>query len=390
MRRTLTLLTAALLTLAACSDAPTVSEPQAATNPLVSASVEGSRHSRQPTSSVRWNRQAIALFRARGGGAGRITAYVSLAQYRAVLAAKRARHGHTRPSLAGAAAGAAAVVLSQFFPLDVATINAALLAQRGQASGDDDDDDAASFAAGEAIGRAVGAAVLAQAATDGVGATNPGVPPVGAGFWFSNGSPTARGNFGARPFFLRSGSELRADPPPAFGSPAYLAALAEVKAIAVNRTPEQVAIVLKWVPFSGVVFNGIATDLIDKYHRSELEAAAILAYSNAAAFDAIVGCFDTKFAYWFIRPTQADPSITLATGLPNHPSYPSAHSCETGAFQGILSIAFPRERASLDATAQEASLSRVYGGLHYRFDGQAGLALGRRAALLAVTRLGLE
>ena len=163
-----------------------------------------------------------------------------------------------------------------------------------------------------------------------------------------------------------------------------------MKFISLSRTPEQVAIVQKWVPFSGVVFNGIATDLIDRYRRSELEAAAILAYSNAAAFDAIVACVDTKFTYWFIRPSQADPSITLATGLPNHPSYPSAHSCETGAWPGILTIALPRERASLDATAQEASLSRVYGGLHYRFDGEAGLAIGRRAALLAILRRGIE
>ena len=57
----------------------------------------------------------------------------------------------------------------------------------------------------------------------------------------------------------------------------------------------------------------IATDLIEKYHRSELEAARILAYMNAAAFDAIIACFDVKFTYWFIRPTKADPTITLAT-----------------------------------------------------------------------------
>ena len=163
-----------------------------------------------------------------------------------------------------------------------------------------------------------------------------------------------------------------------------------MRAIALGRTPEQVAIVLKWVPFSGPVFNGIVADLIEKYHRSELEAARVLAYANAAAFDAIIACFDTKFAYWFIRPTQADPTIPLATGLPNHPSYPSAHSCETGAFHGVLADAFPAERAMLDAVAQEASMSRVYGGIHYRFDGEAGLALGRAAAALALRRQGLE
>ncbi len=293
MRRTLTALTATLLALAACTEAPT-SARQSADSPI-SASVEGARHSATPTSAVRWNRKAIGFFRARGGGAGRITGYLSIAQYRAVLEARHTRSRDARPSLAGAAAGARVVVLKQFYPLDAAAIDAELLAQRSGPAGDNDDDCLAAFDAGVAIGRDIGAAVISWAATDN---------------------------------------------------------------------------------------TGIATDLIDRHHRSELEAAAILAYRNAAAVDAIIGCFDTKFAYWFIRPTQADPSITPAIGLPNHPSYPSAHPCETGAFQGILTVAFPREARTLNATAQQASISRVIGGLHYRFDGKAALRLvaGRRCA----------
>jgi membrane-associated phospholipid phosphatase len=178
--------------------------------------------------------------------------------------------------------------------------------------------------------------------------------------------------------------------PPAFGSTEFLSALAEVRAFSDSRTGAQIAVTQSWVPFSGVVFNGVATTLIDKYRRSELEAARILAYANTAAFDAIIACFDTKYAYWFIRPTQADAGITLAVGLPNHPSYPSAHSCETGAFEGVLADAFPSERAFLNDVAQEASMSRVYGGLHYRFDGDGGLSIGHSAAALALQRRGLE
>jgi membrane-associated phospholipid phosphatase len=232
--------------------------------------------------------------------------------------------------------------------------------------------------------------VLVFAASDNLDLTSPGVLPVGPQYWKSNGAPTVRGGLGARPFFLTSGSELRLPPPPAFGSAEYLAGLAEVRAFALARTPEQVATVVKWVPASAPLMNAIAADLIEQYHRSELEAARVLAYANAAAFDAIIACFDTKFAYWFIRPTQADPSITVATPLPNHPSYPSAHSCQTGAFEAVLADAFPSERAMLDAVAQEASMSRVVGGLHYRFDGEAGLALGRTTAALALARRGLE
>ena len=387
MRSRLTALAATMLALTACSDAPTTtgSYPPAVRRLDAAASATDAS---SPVSSVRWNRKAIAFFRARGGSAGRSNAYLSLAQYRAVLAAEDARHGETRPSLAGAAAGASVVVLKQFYPLDAAAIDGELEAQRALPPlGSEHNMD---FAAGEAIGRAVGAAVLARAATDNTGLTSPGSPPIGPGFWISSGAPIVRGGLGARPFFLTSGSELRLPPPPAFGSPAFLAALAEVRAFSDNRTPEQVAISVKWVPFSGVVFNGIATDLIVKYNRSELEAARILAYANTAAVDAIIACFDSKFAYWFIRPTQADPGITLAVGLPNHPSYPSGHSCETGAWQGILDDAFPSERAMLAEVAQEASMSRINGGLHYRFDGEGGLTIGRSAARLALERRGLE
>jgi membrane-associated phospholipid phosphatase len=373
----------------ACNDGPAagLNGPGSTLTTDVTA-VGAQANNASSTSSARWNRRAIALFRARGGGPSRPNTYLSIAQYRAVLEAMDERHGQTRPSLAGAAAGASVVVLKQFYPLDAAALDAALAAQRDEPPlGDEHNKD---FAAGEAIGREVAAAVLASAASDRIGATSPGTPPVGAGYWVSSGAPIVRGGLGARPFFLTSGDELRLPPPPAFGSPAYLAALAEVRAFALARTADQVALVAKWVPFSAPLFNGIATDLIDKYHRSELESARILAYGNAAAFDAIIACFDTKFAYWFIRPSQADPTITLATGLPNHPSYPSAHSCETGAFEAVLADGFPSEREALDAIAQEASLSRVIGGLHYRFDGDGGLALGRSTAKLALERKGLE
>jgi hypothetical protein len=106
---------------------------------------------------------------------------------------------------------------------------------------------------------------------------------------------------------------------------------------------------------------------------------------NMAAFDAMVGCFDAKFAYWFVRPTQADPLITLVVPLPNFPSYPSAHACVSGAESSILGAIFPAEKPRLDALAEAAALSRVFGGLHYRFDGEAGLLLGRSVADLALS-----
>ncbi len=368
----------AMLLAAGCSSEPTA--PLATTADPSAATVQ------EVGSSVRWNREAITLFRARGGPAGRITAYLSIAQYRAVLAAQAAGHGRNSPWLPGAAAGASVVVLKQFFPLDAAAVDAVLEAQRGATPAAKQ----SAFAGGEAIGREVGGTVLASAASDNFGVQSPGTPPVGPGFWTSGGTPLIIGGYGARPFFLRSGSELRLPPPPTFGSAEYLSALAEVRARSDGRTEHQLELARKWVPFSGVVFNGTATDLIVKYHRSEVEAARILAYGNAAAFDATIGCFDNKFTYWFVRPSQADPAITTPLGLPNHPSFPSAHSCETGAWQVVLTDAFPSEEKALAAEAREASISRVNIGLHYRFDIEGGAKVGRRAGRLALRRGGLE
>jgi membrane-associated phospholipid phosphatase len=74
----------------------------------------------------------------------------------------------------------------------------------------------------------------------------------------------------------------------------------------------------------------------------------------------------------------------MVIGLQNHPSYPSTHSCITAAFMTVLADEFPRERRRLEAMVEEAGLSRIYGGIHYRFDVTAGQKLGRRAAKLAL------
>jgi membrane-associated phospholipid phosphatase len=387
MRTRIQLLSVALVAASSCHDAPTGSLRR----PSADAALDATTHAANDassTSTVRWSRRSIALFRARGGDVGRINAYLSIAQYRAVLAAQDERHAQSRPSPAGAAAGASVVVLKQFYPLDAAAIDAALEAQRDESSrGTEINTD---FAAGEAIGRAVAAVVLAWAASDNFAQTPPGVPPVGPGLWVSSGAPIVRGGLGARPFFLTSGSELRVGPPPPFGSAAFLADLAEVRAISDSRTLDQVSIAQKWAPFAGPVWNGVATGLLDKYHRSELESARVLAYAFAAEFDAIIACWDTKFTYWFIRPPQADPAITLPIGLPNHPSYPSGHSCADGAWMGVLADAFPSDRAMIEAIGIEAGMSRIYAGIHYRFDVETGRAIGRAAARLALERRGIE
>jgi PAP2 superfamily len=375
---------------AACGDENSPQSPAVADR-LDGEDVVNHSSGKPGTSVIRWNRKAISIFRSHlipgtpPPNATRINTYLSLAQLRATRAVANhppEKGRHPDAGLAGAAAGASVAVLKQFYPDDVDVIDAEFAAQRDQFKSRRLKD----FDAGVTVGQEKAAVVLAKAASDGIGATPAPTPPTGPGFWVSSGAPIVTGGFHARPFVLRSVDEINSEPPPAFGSEAFLSDLAKVREFSDNRTPEQVAITEKWVPFSGVVWNDIATDLIEKHGRSELQAARIMAYANVAGFDAGIGCFETKFTYWLIRPTQADPGITLATALPNHPSYPSAHSCETGAWQTVLTDAFPSEHRMLSATAREASLSRIIGGLHYPFDGAAGLKLGRRAGKLTLRR----
>ena len=94
---------AVLTLLSACDQSPTRITGE---DVLSSPSAERSSSEVRATSSVRWNRMAMSLFRARGGNAGRVNAYFSLAQYQAALAASGAKHGSSQPSLAGAVAAA--------------------------------------------------------------------------------------------------------------------------------------------------------------------------------------------------------------------------------------------------------------------------------------------
>jgi len=333
--------------------------------------------------TANWTDLATSLASRRPVNVARLYVYLALAQLRAAEDAEAIRPSPPTSSAIGAAS---ASVLASYFPADVAEIEAALAAQVAAEPwpGAKHQD----AALGTPLGRAAAARVLAFSASDLIGLTNPGTPPTTPGHWLWSGGPIARGSLGARPFFLSSRDEFLPPPPPALGSPEYLAALAEVRQISDTRTPQQLAIAQSWnagqSPTSNAKVENLAVELIRRHRRSDVESARILFVMNAAIYDALIGCFDAKYTYWFIRPSQADPLITLPIGLPPHPSYPSAHSCVSGAASGVLMASFPEDGDRLEAVAQEASLSRLYAGIHYRFDMVAGLALGRNTADKAV------
>ena len=93
-------------------------------------------------------------------------------------------------------------------------------------------------------------------------------------------------------------------------------------------------------------------------------------------------CWDAKLHYWLIRPSQADTTIALAPRLvlPNFPAYPSGHACLSGFLSEAIAHYVPAARDEVRRLAEEATVSRLYAGVHYRFDNDAGLELGRKVA----------
>ncbi len=102
--------------------------------------------------------------------------------------------------------------------------------------------------------------------------------------------------------------------------------------------------------------------------------------------DAAIACWDAKYLYFTPRPSQMDPRIKTEVGLPNFPSYTSGHSTFSGAAAIILSHLVKGKAADYQTMANEASVSRLYGAIHYRSDCEQGLLCGKRVGSFAVTR----
>lgn len=232
----------------------------------------------------------------------------------------------------------------------------------------------------------------------------PNIPPIGIGI------------SSVRPWLLDSAAQFRPKPPPAYGSPAWKAALAEVKRVAVERTPEQTRIAQLWNssdPWAR--WNEEAAAALVRHHASDLDAARVLAVLNTAASDAIIACFDAKYHYWFWRPYQAihqadadgnpatlaDPNWLPLGTTPNFPEYPSAHACHSGAVVKALESFFGTDRMplSLDSrithtttsydrlheVVDDVDLARVLVGFHFRSSDLTGSNLGRRVGRYVAT-----
>ena len=318
----------------------------------------------------------------------RVYTLLSVAQYGAVNSARVDRA--VSPDVAVAAASAA--VLTELFADSVVRASIARELARDLEQARTGSRGAQRTMAGRRLGEDVAGRVMAWAPPSAnFAAPWNGTIPKGPGMWYSAPGipPIGIQLTQARPWLLDSASQLRPAPPPAYGSPAWQAALDEVRRVARERSPEQTKVAQRWNsadPWAR--WNEVASAALLRHHASEADAARVLAVLNAAAVDAVIACFEAKYYYWTIRPSQADTTIALAdsVSLPNFPSYPSGHACSAGAFDAVLGHFFPQERAEFTRIAEEQAMSRLYGGIHYRFDDDEGLSLGRTVARYDVER----
>ncbi len=185
--------------------------------------------------------------------------------------------------------------------------------------------------------------------------------------------------------------EVRAIPPPAPGTPEFNKDAEELIRYSKNLTNKQRAIANFWNDGLNTYtppghWNRLAKEYIVKYKLSPIRTARIFAYMNMAIEDAGISCWDTKYYYHYPRPIQTIPGFKTILGTPNFPAYTSGHSTFSGAAAQVLSHFFPSESEKFHQWAEEAAMSRVYGGIHYRFDAEVGIDQGRKVGDYAIAR----
>ena len=184
---------------------------------------------------------------------------------------------------------------------------------------------------------------------------------------------------------------VRPGPPPSTNSDQFRKETDEIFEYSKNITREQISIVHFWA--DGVAtytppghWNAIAADDFIKLGFSEVRWARNMALLNMTLMDAAIACWDAKYFYFNPRPTQVNPEIKTTTGTPNFPAYPSGHSTFSGAAATILGHIIPGNKSAYEAMATEASLSRMYGAIHYRSDCEEGLKCGKKIGDFAIAR----
>jgi hypothetical protein len=244
------------------------------------------------------------------------------------------------------------------------------------------------------------------------------VPGTGPGAW----QPTPPGFLPAllpgfalvTPLALASPSQFRPGPPPALASAEWADGYNEVKAYGVAtgslRSDAQTETGRFYTEHAVAQYSRAFRRYASGNGLGVGDTALFFALANTSILDSQIACWDAKFTYNFWRPVTAiragdtdgnpatlpDPAWIGLAITPPHPEYPAAHGCWTSAtarmlehFNGTSAVHFVLDSAATGTThvfestgdlQAEIVNARVYGGMHYRFSGEAGAAIGEQVA----------
>jgi hypothetical protein len=288
------------------------------------------------------------------------------------------------PSEHAVAAGAAAAVLEYLFPdqsakfADMADQAATSRVMAGVAFPSD-------VFSGLDLGQSVGRAVIAFAQADGSAQAFSGSYPASPGVW-SSPNPVAPLAGSWKPWVLSTAQDFRPDPPPAFGSDAANAQYAADKNL--NRTNTTNHLAWFWQPgFFQPWLQQVDLEVFQNHlDLNAPRAARAYAFETIAQHDATLACWDAKYTYLELRPSQADSTIQPLFALPQHPGFPSGHACASGASAAVMSILFPNDAALFTSMANDAGTSTFDALIHTQLDVSQGLALGTQVGQKAAVR----
>jgi membrane-associated phospholipid phosphatase len=380
---------------------------------------------------VEWNRTLLSLVQTPGAQPATIQptrdfAIMSAAVYDAVdaidadhpqyLLHLKAGHGASQDA---AATQAAHDVLTALFPKFTGSLDQELNTDLAAVPA------GAARSEGTRVGAQAAADLLKIRATDGSATPPPPYRSTGAA---GDYRPTPPGfaapvftHWGAvTPFVLRRGAQFRPPPPPALSSPAYAAAVNEVKSLgrdtSSTRSAEQTTIGKFWAAPIQNYWNAIAEQVAVARHDDTDTSARTFALLDLGIADATIALYDAKYTYRLWRPisairladtdgnplTSADPNWTPLATTPADPSYPGAHSTLSAAAATVLTALYGDEVSftvtsptltgvtrsfdNFHAAATEAGLSRIYAGIHTRIDHEAGLTLGSQIGRYTLQR----
>jgi len=316
-----------------------------------------------------------------------------------------------------AAVEAAYQVLSSYFPASQPT----LFADRTNSLGAIPDSQAKID--GIATGDAAALAIMALRANDGSSPPQFKIPgPAVPGEWQATPScPIVNGIAvgiafqwqNITPFGIANAADFLLDPPPALRSNQYARAYNEVMTVgsidSTQRPQDRANVALYYAASSPTqVFNQAAAQVATQQGRSLSENARALALINMAISDSLVASFLNKYHYNFWRPetairagdtdgnprTNPDSSFAPFVTTPCFPSYPSNHGSASNGAAAVLRRLYGEGGHSITLTnpavptivlqytsfkqiTDDISDARVYGGIHFRTDQDAGAQLGR-------------